>query len=97
MDFGLTIESYNKIKQVIDKYSQYTFKVFGSRARGNYKNNSDIDIAVMDNLNEKEKFNIRNDFDLLEILYMIDLVFIQEITKVELLKSIERDGVLFYE
>ena len=97
MDFGLTIESYNKIKKVIDKYSQYTFKVFGSRARGNYKNNSDIDIAVMDNLNEKEKFNIRNDFDLLEILYMIDLVFIQEITKVELLKSIERDGVLFYE
>lgn len=97
MDFGLTIESYNKIKQVTDKYSQYTFKVFGSRSRGDYKNNSDIDIAVMDNLNEKEKFNIRNDFDLLEILYMIDLVFIQEITKVELLKSIERDGVLFYE
>lgn len=97
MDFGLTSESYNKIKKVIKKYNQYTFKVFGSRARGDYKNNSDIDIAVIGNIDNKTKFNIMNEFDLLDIPYMIDLIFIKEISKEELLKSIERDGVNFYE
>jgi len=34
MDFGLTIEIYNKIKKIIYKYKVCTFKVVGSRARG---------------------------------------------------------------
>ena len=97
MDFGLTSDSYNKIKKVIKKYNEYTFKVFGSRARGDYKNNSDIDIAVMGNIDNKTKYNIMNEFDLLDIPYMIDLIFIKDISKEELLKSIERDGVNFYE
>ena len=45
MKYGLTDISYQKIKNVIEKYSEYEFIVFGSRARGDYKNNSDIDIG----------------------------------------------------
>lgn len=97
MNFGLTVESYNKIKEVTNKYNMYQFKVFGSRARGDYKTGSDIDIAVYGSIEEKDKFNIMNDFDLLDIPYMVDVVFIQDISKQEFLKSIERDGVLFYE
>ena len=97
MKFGLSIQSYEKIKKVIDKYNQYVFYVFGSRARGDYKANSDIDIVIMSKINEKSKFNIRNDFDLLDIPYMVDLVFIQDVTKEDFLKSIKRDGVKFYE
>ena len=97
MKVGLTIESYNKIKNIINKYKQYTFKIFGSRARGDYKNSSDIDIAVAGKIDDTTKFNIRNDFDLIDIPYMIDLVFEEEITKQELLKSIEEEGVKFNE
>lgn len=75
----------------------YQFKIFGSRARGDYKKASDIDIAICDSVDEKDKFNIMNDFDLLEIPYMIDVFFLQEISKEEFRKSIERDGVSFYE
>ena len=51
----------------------------------------------MDDVDAKTKFNIMNDFDMLDIPYMVDLVFTKDVTKKELLESIERDGVNFYE
>lgn len=97
MKFGLTDISYEKIRKVIEKYNEYTFNVFGSRARGDYSETSDIDIVVMDDIDAKTRFNIMNDFDLIDIPYTIDLVFIKSVTKKEFLESIERDGVKFYE
>lgn len=90
--FGLSNEIYSKIIEIIKKYN-YEFLIFGSRAKGNYKNNSDIDIAVKGNINDSEEMMIRNDFDLLEIPYTIDLVFINKIEKEELLKSINEEGI----
>ena len=70
--------------------------MFGSRARGDYKANSDIDIVVINCIEEKEKNRIKDEIDLLDIPYSIDLIFIEEITKKELLNSIERDGVIIW-
>lgn len=95
MKFGLTNNSYEKIKEVIDKYHQYTFKVFGSRARGDFKNNSDIDIAVEGNISKEKQVEIMNCFDLLDIPYMLDIIFVCEIEKKELLESIKKDGVIY--
>jgi predicted nucleotidyltransferase len=92
MNYGLTNETYNKIKKIVTKYNNYEFKVFGSRARGDYKPNSDIDIVVKNCTEDKDKFNIKNEFDLLDIPYTIDLIFIEDITKKEFLDSIEREG-----
>ena len=92
MKFGLSDEIYNKIINIVKKYD-YTFKIFGSRARGNYKYNSDIDIAVYGEIKKEDKFNISNDFDKIDMAYSIDIVFIQDITKEEFLNSINRDGV----
>lgn len=94
---GLTKQSFNKIKSLIEKYNKYTFKIFGSRARGDYKKESDIDLAIMDDVDAKTKFNIMNDFDMIEIPYQIDLVFVIDVQKKEFLNSIERDGVVFDE
>lgn len=94
MKFGLSNETYTKIKEITKKY-ECVFKIFGSRARGDFKQNSDIDIAIENALTEEQKYKIKNDFDLLDIPYTIDLVFIDEITKLELIKSIKRDGVIF--
>lgn len=93
MKFGLSEDTYIKLKKVINKYSNYKFKIFGSRARGDYKNNSDIDIAIEGNINKSEKFNILNDFDMLDIPYTMDIVFIQDINKKEFLESIIKEGV----
>ena len=95
MNYGLTERSYQKIKKVINKYSDYEFIVFGSRARGDYKNGSDLDLAVKGEIDEKNYYAILNSFDLLDIPYMIDIVFICKVKKKELLDAIQRDGVKF--
>ncbi|MCL2383395.1 MAG: nucleotidyltransferase domain-containing protein [Oscillospiraceae bacterium] len=91
--YGLSEETYGKIRNIITKYSNIQFKLFGSRVNGVAKLNSDIDIAVIGKLDEKEIFKIRNDFDLLDIPYKIDLVFTSEITKQELMDAILNEGV----
>ena len=94
MEFGLS-EAINKsIREIVNKYS-YTMKIFGSRATGKYRENSDIDIAVFGDVSKDDKFSIMNDFDLLDIPYMIDLVFVSELTNEELIKEIETKGVEF--
>ena len=89
--FGLSKEIYEKIKNIIEKYD-CNFILFGSRARGDYKTNSDIDIAI-ENVKEEDMYKIQNEFDLLDTPYTFDLVFIKESTKNELLISIKREGV----
>ena len=37
MKYGLSEETYDKIKKVISNNTNYHFLLFGSRARGNYK------------------------------------------------------------
>lgn len=95
MKYGLTDISYQKIKNVINKYPNYEFVVFGSRARGDYKNNSDLDIAIKGKLDDKKQYEILRLFDLLDIPYMLDIIFINKIKKKELLESIKRDGIKF--
>lgn len=81
MRYGLTVQTYEKILELVKKYDEFDFILFGSRARGDYKLRSDIDIAISGNISEKDKFHILDDFDLLEIPYQIDLVFIQDLSK----------------
>ena len=95
MKYGLSEETYNKIKNIVKKYSNYQFYIYGSRARGNYKANSDIDIAIMDFVEDIEKNKIKNEFDILDIPYTIDLIFIKDITKKELLESIKKEGIKY--
>ena len=95
MKYGLSKISYEKIKKIIQKYPEYQFKVFGSRARGNYKEGSDIDIAVYGELKNQDKIKILNDFDLLDIPYMIDIVFYEDLTKTELKTAIDQEGILY--
>ena len=93
MKFGLKDEIYKKIVKIAEDNNEYKFKIFGSRARGDYKENSDIDIAIFENLNKEDEYKIRNEIDLLDIIYKIDLVFIDKKTKAELVKEIRKEGV----
>lgn len=91
--FGLSENSYKQILKVVKNNAKYQFKLFGSRARGDNRKNSDIDLAIFQNVTEQDEFKIRNEIDLLDIIYMVDLVFVDENTKQELLESIEKEGV----
>lgn len=91
--YGLSVEVLNTLLLIRKNYREVEFKIFGSRARGNYKDNSDIDIAVITVLDDKTKFSIKNDFDNLDIIYKIDLVFLQDILNKEYVKNILKEGV----
>ena len=93
MNFGLSEEIINKIKNIARKYPNYKFAVFGSRAKGNYHKNSDIDIVVWKDVSEKDKYAIMNEFDSLDIVYKIDLVFVTKDTKKELIQSIRENNI----
>ena len=87
---GLSKEVIEQIKKIANHNSKYEFYIFGSRAKGTYKSTSDIDIAIFEDVKEEDKFKIMNEFDLLDIVYKIDLVFVTKDTKEELVKSIKK-------
>ena len=93
MKFGLRDEIYIRIEKITKKY-KYKFVVFGSRARGDYKNNSDIDIAVLGEISDEDFYKIQNDFDSIDMEYMLDIVFENKVENTELLENIKKEGIL---
>ena len=92
MNFGIREEIYIKIKEITSKY-EYEFFIFGSRARGDYRKNSDIDIAIYGNVSNEDETKIRNEFDKIDMEYMVDIVFIEQINNEELIQNIKNEGV----
>ena len=91
MNFGLSEEILSQIRRIAIENEKYKFKIFGSRAKNTYKNTSDI--AVFENVSREDEYKIRNSFDLLDIVYKIDLVFINKNTKPEFLNEIIKEGI----
>ena len=89
--YGLSDKIVKDIVNIKQKY-EVEVLIFGSIARGDYKTNSDIDIAIKTNVDKETKYKIINDFDKLDIIYKIDLVFIQNINNKDFLKSILKEG-----
>ncbi len=70
--------------------------LFGSRARGDYKHNSDIDIAVDLVLDFRGKRKLLEKIDKLSGLYTVDIVFLPEIDE-NFRKKILEEGKVLYE
>lgn len=96
--FGLKDSIIIKMKNVLSKYGEIEKAlIFGSRARGNYKKTSDIDIAIFSHNITSTRLNLlRNDFDELDIIYTVDIVDFYKVSKEELKNSIMRDGIVIF-
>ena len=57
--FGLDEKLIESIRNISKKYPKNKFVVFGSRARGDYKTTSDIDIAILGKCDDNIEFNIK--------------------------------------
>lgn len=68
--------------------------LFGSRARGDYKSRSDIDLAVSGG--DIARFRTEID-EAVRTLLMFDVVTLDEPVQKRLLESIEKEGILLYE
>ena len=90
--FGLSDEIINKIKNVGIK-NNIEIYIFGSRARGDYKYNSDIDIVIKEYIKQDKEYRILDDIDKIDTEYKIDVVFIQNVKNKQFLNSIEKESI----
>lgn len=96
--FGLSDIVINDLKSVFRQYSNIEeVRIFGSRAKGNYSEGSDIDLAL---IGEGLTFNTIMDINIkiedLELLYKVDILNYMEKRGTPIGNHIDRVGQLFY-
>lgn len=96
--FGLSDQTISKIIQILKKHKNIKEVIlFGSRAKGNYKNGSDIDLAIVsDQIDFDNLLKVSTELDALDLPYKIDVIDYNTITNEELKKHIERVGVSLF-
>ena len=99
LHFGLPLTAVEKIRDVFALHPEVQKVVlYGSRAKGNYKTGSDIDLTMYgDDLNHGILLKILDELDDLLLPWMIDLSIFGQIDNVSLREHIERVGVVFYQ
>lgn len=98
--FGLRDSDILAIKQILELYPQVQkAHIFGSRAKGNYKNGSDIDIAI-----QGKSISYSTILNISEVLneetmmpYHFDVLDYNSIQNNDLIEHINRAGIVFYE
>ena len=99
MKFGLSNKVEKIMKKLFASFSEVDeVIVFGSRAMGNYKKGSDVDLALKGeeiNLNIHAKIKYELD-EVLPLPYFFDIVNYSDIESPELVEHIDKNGVLFY-
>ena len=96
--YGLTIEDIEKLRSIFRKYPQVNQVIlYGSRAKGNYRPSSDIDLTLVGEVEWSDFQKIEVDLDDLLLPYQIDLSIMSHISNPELLKHIQRVGQPFYQ
>jgi len=99
MKYGLKEIYIEKIQSVFAYYPAIDKAVlYGSRAKGNYRTGSDIDITLVgDELDLNLILKIENELDDLLLPYNIDLSIFHKIENLDLIDHIKRVGIVFYE
>ena len=99
LPYGLPSVAVEKICTVFSFHPEVQKVVlYGSRAKGNYKTGSDIDLTMYgDSLNHTVLLKILDELDDLLLPWMIDLSIFRQIDNMSLLEHIERVGVVFYQ
>jgi predicted nucleotidyltransferase len=96
--FGLSSNYIDKINSVFNQYLDIDeVLIFGSRAKGNYRDNSDIDLAIKgNNIDLSTLQEIENKLEELYIPNVIDLLVFDTIENPDLINHINRVGKQFY-
>jgi predicted nucleotidyltransferase len=99
MKYGLPDDTIKKICQVLAHYPPVEKAVlYGSRAKGNYKNGSDIDLTLYGDagLTLQVLSKIITELDDLLLPYTIDLSVLNDISDLDVIEHIQRVGVIIY-
>lgn len=91
---GIRPQVLQEIQDLAEKYNLKKVLLFGSRARGDFKPQSDIDLAVSGGDCVSFALDVEEDTS---TLLFFDVVNLDGVVQKELLESIEREGVCIYE
>ncbi len=98
-DFGLKPETLSQIQAVLQGFPEVEKAIiYGSRAMGNNRHNSDIDLTLIGKkLGLTELLRIENELDDLLLPYQIDLSLFHQIDNLELINHISESGKTLFE
>jgi predicted nucleotidyltransferase len=96
--FGLKENIIEQIKSIFEEFPQIEeVLIYGSRAKGNYKPSSDIDLSLK---GEDVDHNLLNSISLkideLFLPYKLDISIFEKISNEDLIEHINKAGKVFY-
>lgn len=96
--YGLTDDELKKLRTLFARQKEIEQVVlYGSRAKGNYKPFSDVDITLVGlDLTRRHLNQLVADIDESSLPYQFDISIFHAITNAELVEHIKRKGVLLY-
>lgn len=95
--YGLDDNTIKSIADVFAKYPQIQEVIlYGSRARGDYREGSDIDLTIKgDSLDNALLYRIEEDIEDLSLPYLFDICIYSELRNPQFIHSIDTEGVSF--
>ncbi|MBR2036600.1 MAG: nucleotidyltransferase domain-containing protein [Lachnospiraceae bacterium] len=94
LNTGIKINVIKEIKSFAIKHGIQKVILFGSRARGDYKERSDIDLAIVGGNGDLFALDVD---EYTSTLLMYDVVNLDKSVQEELLESIQKEGMILYE
>ena len=94
MSIGLNDSLKNEIIELAKHYGIQKLTLFGSRARGDFRQRSDIDIAVSGGNVAEFSIDVNEETN---TLLKFDIINLDGAVQKELLESIESEGIVLYE
>jgi len=99
MEYGLSEKTFDTLNSIFRKYPGIReVVIYGSRAKGNYRNGSDIDLTLKtgSGFSRTDLLNISGDFDDSDMPYFVDVSIYDKLTNPELKAHIDRVGKVLY-
>ncbi|MDZ4713356.1 MAG: nucleotidyltransferase domain-containing protein [bacterium] len=98
MKYGLSESFIDEIKSVFETYPKVNeVIIFGSRANGDFKTGSDIDLAIKGNeIRLDDILNLSLRLENITFPYKMDLINLQTIEDTNVIEHINRVGKVFY-
>jgi uncharacterized protein len=98
MLFGLKDDQFAKIKNAFSSFTNIDeVVIFGSRAKGNFKPGSDLDLAIKGkDFSFDDLLKLHHTLDELNLPYKFDLLIYSSIKDKDVIEHINRVGISIY-
>lgn len=95
--FGITQDTINELNAIFNRYDSIEeVIIYGSRAKGNFREGSDIDLTIKGNIEKKDLMKIIDDIEESYIPYLFDISIYNQLNSESLKEHINRVGKVFY-